>query len=184
MKSFAEILLEKLDGQHSKLYKPFIEIDGNDPQHLAYLMGQLPKWEAGQWSNLTEQKSRNLNQYATQKSRQTKETKLRQTDKPLKTAPQNEEMCIQNKTLNHIQKETVQTPKHQLSSEQKDALKYFSNLGVYLTMSFSKDELRSGFRKLALKCHPDRQPETQKEKATRTFQDLKVAYEQLKTVFT
>jgi hypothetical protein len=140
MKSFEEILSEKLNAQILKTYTPLTEVDKNEPQNLAYLIGQLPKWSIPSLHRL-----KNINPYAKRHLPRTEED-------------------------------------HTLSPEQLKALKYFTGLGVSLALNFSKDELRSAFRKLALQVHPDRQPETQKEKATRTFQDLKTAYEKLKNL--
>jgi hypothetical protein len=151
MKSFEEILSEKLNTQILKTYNPLTEVDKNEPQNLAYLIGQLPKWSIPSLHRL-----KNINQYAKRHS------------------PRTEEILVK--------KEISRTPDHTLNPEQLKALKYFTGLGVSLALNFSKDELRSAFRKLALQVHPDRQPETQKEKATRIFQDLKTAYEKLKNL--
>jgi DnaJ domain len=44
-----------------------------------------------------------------------------------------------------------------------------------------KPEIKALYKKLALKMHPDRVPEAQREEATKRFQDMRKAYDNLMT---
>lgn len=47
------------------------------------------------------------------------------------------------------------TKSHPLNERQQTAYDYYQNLGISLSPSFSRSELKAAFRKLAKKLHPD-----------------------------
>lgn len=64
-------------------------------------------------------------------------------------------------------------PPHKLNVFQMAACRFFREHGVNLSPRFSKQELKRGFRRLALKLHPDHGG------AAHTFMDLKSNFELL-----
>lgn len=68
-------------------------------------------------------------------------------------------------------------PVHQLSDSQKSSFQFFVQSKFALEADFSADELKTSFRKLALKFHPDRGGEQ------KTFIVLKSHYDSLRIIF-
>jgi hypothetical protein len=70
-----------------------------------------------------------------------------------------------------------------LSPRQHLALAQLIDLGANLDADFSLDQLRSTYRSLARRYHPDRHatlPDSEKKRLSSTFATLRGAYEQLK----
>ena len=63
------------------------------------------------------------------------------------------------------------------SASQRQALDLLNSLGAALTADFTRDELRSAFRALARRYHPDTNPAV----SGREFATLRSAYDALKT---
>ena len=77
----------------------------------------------------------------------------------------------------------ARTTARMLSPRQHLALAQLIALGADLDADFSGDQLRSAFRSLARRYHPDRHPgisDSEKKRLSATFATVKVAYEQLK----
>jgi DnaJ domain len=75
-------------------------------------------------------------------------------------------------------------PRRTLSSQEQEALDAFVQLGADMGDDFTDAELRSVFRLLALRYHPDRHPGTsdrEKARLSVCFAQLHDAYETLKT---
>ncbi len=70
-------------------------------------------------------------------------------------------------------KKAEPTPPHQLDGESLAAFLFFQNIGLALSENFSRGELKTTFRKLALRLHPDQQGDAQ------LFIKLRTAYRQL-----
>jgi hypothetical protein len=73
-----------------------------------------------------------------------------------------------------------------LTPSQREALVSFVRLGARLTPEFSESELRSAFRTLARRYHPDRHPtsgDAEKARLARVFADLNAHHQQLLSVF-
>ncbi len=68
-------------------------------------------------------------------------------------------------------------PPHQLTDLQKISFQFFTQSNFPLELDFSADELKTSFRKLALKFHPDRGGEQ------KTFIVLKSHYDSLRIIF-
>lgn len=64
-----------------------------------------------------------------------------------------------------------------LSAHEREALDLLNGLGAELTADFTRDELRSAFRSLARRYHPDANPTI----SGREFASLRDAYDALKT---
>jgi hypothetical protein len=76
-------------------------------------------------------------------------------------------------------------PRHALSPRQQEALDAFVELGARIDDGFTHAELRSVFRSLALRYHPDRHPASgDRERAhlSERFAQLHDAYDSLKSV--
>jgi hypothetical protein len=76
-------------------------------------------------------------------------------------------------------------PHRALSPRQREALDAFVQLGARMGDDFTHAELRSVFRSLALRYHPDRHPgssETERTNLSVRFTQLHDAYESLKSV--
>ena len=68
---------------------------------------------------------------------------------------------------------TFRRPGRKLSAHERDALDFLNTLGADLTADFTRHELRSAFRALARRFHPDANP-----RATgREFATIRDAYE-------
>lgn len=68
-------------------------------------------------------------------------------------------------------------PAHTLTAEQSQSLHFFQCHNSDLADNFTKADLKSAFRKLALKLHPDQGGRSDQ------FLSLKLAFENLSTVF-
>ena len=76
-------------------------------------------------------------------------------------------------------------PRRTLSPRQREAIDAFVHLGARMDEDFTHDELRSVFRSLALRYHPDRHPgssDSEKAHLSVRFAQLHDAYESLKSV--
>ena len=74
---------------------------------------------------------------------------------------------------------------HTLTVEQQQALDALVGLGARIDAAFTRHELRTAFRTLALRYHPDRHPHSndrQKAQLSARFRDITEAYEQLQGV--
>jgi len=74
-------------------------------------------------------------------------------------------------------------PRRTLSSRQRQALNAFVELGARIGDDFTDAELRSVFRSLALRYHPDRHPgssDREKARLSTSFAQLHEAYQSLK----
>ena len=73
-------------------------------------------------------------------------------------------------------------PPHTLTPTQQQAYDTFQRLGARLDAAFTRRELRTAFRRLALRYHPDRHPGSGAGETSRlsdAFRQLTAAYEQL-----
>ena len=76
-------------------------------------------------------------------------------------------------------------PRRTLSPRQREAFAAFVQLGARISDDFTEQELRSMFRLLALRYHPDRHPgstDSERERLSVRFAQLHDAYESLKSV--
>ncbi len=67
-------------------------------------------------------------------------------------------------------------PARALSASQRQALDFLNSLGAKLTADFARDELRSAFRALARRYHPDTNPAV----SGREFAAIRGAYDALR----
>jgi hypothetical protein len=73
-------------------------------------------------------------------------------------------------------------PSRTLTTRQRQALEAFVELGAELTADFTPGELRSAYRRLALKYHPDRHAagsDDEKARLTRVLADLNEHHREL-----
>jgi hypothetical protein len=77
-------------------------------------------------------------------------------------------------TINHAKPRP--RPARALSASQRQALDLLNSLGAQLTADFTRDELRSAFRALARRFHPDTNPTV----SGREFAALRGAYDALR----
>ena len=75
-------------------------------------------------------------------------------------------------------KPTPPRPPHKLTERQYLATLFFGRHGTELSAAFSKNELKTAFRRLAFKLHPDRQ-----SGHTESFIALKCAFDELSGLF-
>lgn len=171
-KSFSEILYSQISARNSaKNFKNPSEnqkstpgFETMDPAHLAYLIGNIQL----KIQSPVDKKSAYFQKNRTQK---TFESQRLPPGDSLDKAPTSAPKAIP----------------HALSPEQQKAFDFFVIWKRPLPVNFSASELRSGFRQLALKIHPDTQDQDLKNKSpgelTQAFMDLRRNYQILKAVF-
>lgn len=85
---------------------------------------------------------------------------------------------------NSERRSTPSRPQRALSPQEQEALAAFVQLGADIGDDFTHAELRSVFRSLALRYHPDRHPgssDGEKARLSVSFAQLHAAYETLKS---
>lgn len=76
-------------------------------------------------------------------------------------------------------------PSHRLTAAQQSAFDRFAALGASLAIDFDADELRTEYRRLAQRYHPDRHPgapAAERERMTRGFSDAAASYRCLRAL--
>lgn len=91
--------------------------------------------------------------------------------------PQHFTPANKGQTYHRLRPQPKPRPAHKLTAEQTQSFHFFKCHGSELANNFSKADLKSAFRKLALKLHPDQGG------AADQFLSLKLAHENLQFVF-
>jgi hypothetical protein len=168
-KSFQDILNEKMEAEPKGQISASAEhFQMGDPAGLSFLLGQVGKFHF--------QKSVQYQRPAVF----SRGTKTHSTEPLGSSQPSSEEAAppvFQPSPPPPPVKKRTPLPAHKLSDRQLQAFEYFLDTSWPLAKDFTAEELKSAFRQLALRTHPDRGGTQQ------LFVELKKNYDILKSIF-
>lgn len=179
--SFAEILREKIEKSNKNT--------GNSSAKDAFSSINTPQKDNPEFNQLRQRLfEQKPNSYSVSKSKMS-ETPYRRFQSSAKyTANDTNDWAKKvhskaNSTITSANHPTKTPPRpkglpHKLNEKQTLAMTFFINENVFLLEDFTMDELKKGYRKLALAKHPDTH-----SGSAQAFVELKQAYECLAKVF-